>query len=169
MGFGILRTMSKHIKNINEVEFKPFPGEMPASVKEKYEGATLAFVAPLIGAQKLGYNVVKLPPGKRAFPFHNHTVNEEMFFVLEGEGEARIGPDTFPLRQGDFLSCPPGGPELAHQIINTSKKDMRYLAVSTKLSPEIAEYPDTGKFGVLTEKFRFLGKADQSLGYWDGE
>ena len=50
--------------------------------------------------------------------------------------------------------------------------------MSTKLYPEIAEYPDSNKFGVLgefpgdggkPEVFRFLGRAEESLGYYDGE
>ncbi len=92
-----------------------------------------------------------------------------MFFVLEGAGEVRIGGETFPIKKGDFIACPPGGPELAHQIVNTSDAELKYLAVSTKESPEIAEYPDSKKFGVMTEGFRFLGRAGDSLDYWDGE
>lgn len=159
----------KHIINISEIEQKPFPAPMPEGVKEKYGGSTMGFIGPLIGAQKLGYNVTILPPGKRAFPFHNHRVNEELFFVLEGEGEVRIGAETFPIKKGDFIACPPGGAEAAHQIVNTSDAELKYLAVSTKLSPEIADYPDTGKFGILTDDFRFIGRTDQSLDYWEGE
>ncbi len=93
-----------------------------------------------------------------------------MFFVLEGEGEVRIGESTHPIKKGDFIACPPGGPETAHQIINTGSGELRYLAVSTKMVPEIAEYPDSKKFGVLGEQgFRFLSRPDQSLNYWDGE
>ena len=161
--------MDKHITNIKDLEFKPSPVPMPDSVKEKYEGATMAWIGPLVGAQKLGYNITKVPPGKRAFPLHNHHVNEEMFFVLEGEGEIRVGSETFSIKEGDVIACPPGGKDTAHQIVNTSKKELRYLAVSTKLSPEIAEYPDSEKFGVLFEGGRFLGKLDQSMGYFDGE
>lgn len=170
--------MKKPIINIDELNYAPFPAPMPEQVKEKYEGSQLAFVAPLIGAQKLGYNVTIVPPGKRAFPFHSHHVNEEMFFILEGEGEVRIGTEIFSIKKGDFIAHPALGPaaedkvrgvETAHQIVNTSKADLKYLAVSTKLSPEIAYYPDSRKFGVLTEDFRFLGKEENSLGYWDGE
>jgi uncharacterized cupin superfamily protein len=161
--------MNKHIINISQVEQKPFPAPMPEEVKEKYGGSTLGFVGPLIGAQKLGYNVTIVPPGKRAFPHHNHHVNEEMFFVLEGEGEIRIGTERAAIKQGDFIACPPGGAEAAHQIINTSNKELKYLAVSTKLSPEIADYPDSGKFGILSENFRFVGKVQDSLEYWQGE
>ena len=159
----------KHIINISEVEFKGSPVPLPENLKEKYGGAQMGQVGMVLGSQKLGYNVTVVPAGKRAFPLHNHHVNEEMFFILEGSGEVRIGAETFPIKKGDFICCPPGGKELAHQIINTSDAELRYLAVSTKMSPEIAEYPDSGKFGVLEGNFRFLGKEDQSLGYWDGE
>lgn len=162
--------MDKPIINLSELEYKPFPGVIPENAKAKFEGATLAFVGPLIGAKKLGYSVIFLPPGKRAFPRHSHKVNEEAFFILEGEGEVRIGDKTYPVKQGDFIAHPPGGPETAHQIVNTSQAPLKYIGISTREGPEIAEYPDSGKFGVMSaDGFRFLGKADKSLGYWDGE
>ena len=34
-----------------------------------------------IGAQKLGYNLTILSPGKVQSPFHSHHGEEEMFFV----------------------------------------------------------------------------------------
>jgi len=157
------------IVNIADVELKPFPVPAPGDAAERFE-ARFASLGLAVGAQKLGYNVTAVPPGKRAFPFHNHRVNEEMFLVLEGEGEVRIGPDRHPIRKGDVVACLAGGPELAHQIINTGKEELRYLAVSTKMTPEIAEYPDSKKFGVLgTDGFRFVSRAESSLFYWDGE
>jgi uncharacterized cupin superfamily protein len=161
--------MKKHIINISEIEQKPFPGEMPEEVKQRYGGSTMGFVGPLIGAEKLGYNITVVPAGKRAFPFHNHAANEEMFFILEGEGEIRLGEEQLPVKKGDIIACPSGtGKEHAHQIINTSKEALKYLAVSTKISPEMAEYPDTGKFGILGDNFRFVGRAEDSLDYWEG-
>ncbi|HEV7121542.1 MAG TPA: cupin domain-containing protein, partial [Candidatus Paceibacterota bacterium] len=88
---------------------------------------------------------------------------------LEGEGELRMGEERTQVKKGDFIACPAGGKDVAHQVINTSDSELKYLAVSTKLSPEIADYPDTGKFGILTDDFRFVGRADQSLDYWEGE
>jgi uncharacterized cupin superfamily protein len=100
-----------------------------------------------------------------------------MFFVLQGTGEIRIGNQTFPLRTGDIVACPAGGVDTAHQIINTGTEELRYLAVSTRSSPEICDYPDSGKFGIYDESlregesklFRYLGREEQSLDYWDGE
>lgn len=47
------------------------------------------------------------PPGKTVCPFHNHRINEEYFFVFEGEGTLRFGSEKFPIRKGDFIACPP--------------------------------------------------------------
>ncbi len=172
--------MSKPIINIADVELQPRPPAFAATgaAAERYD-ARMGMIAQRLGAQKLGYNITAIPPGKRAFPFHNHHVNEEMFFVLEGAGEVRIGETTYPIREGDIVACPAGGKDTAHQIVNTGGVELKYLAVSTRLAPEIAEYPDTGKFGVLAEYpagtdgkprgFRFVGRAEQSADYWEGE
>lgn len=172
--------MKKPIINIDEVELHARPAQLEASGEAARRfGATMGFISLQIGAQQLGYNITVVPPGKRAFPFHNHRVNEEMFFVLQGEGELRLGGETFPLRQGDIIACPAGGPETAHQISNTGDGELKFLAVSTRRSPEIAEYPDSGKFGVLAQypatefegaaQFRFVGREEIGLDYWDGE
>lgn len=172
--------MIKPIINTADIELEPRPqGFAPSGPAAERYDARMGFIGPRIGAQKLGYNITAVPPGKRAFPFHNHRVNEEMFFVLQGTGEIRIGENTYPIRSGDVIACPAGGKETAHQIINTGTDELQYLAVSTKLSPEIAEYPDTGKFGVLAElpadsdgkpkRFTFVGRESDSLNYWEGE
>ncbi len=95
-----------------------------------------------IGARQLGYNLTVLPPGKVQCPFHSHHGEEEMFLILEGEGELRFGDRRYPLRKHDVIACPTGGPEVAHQIINTGQTTMRYLALSTVAQVEVCEYPD---------------------------
>ena len=172
--------MNNPILNIADVELHPRPAAYAATgpAAERFD-ARMGMIAPLVGATKLGYNLTAVPPGKRAFPFHNHHVNEEMFFVIEGEGEVRIGETVYPIRSGDIIACPAGGKETAHQIINTGTVELKYLAVSTKLSPEIAEYPDSDKFGILAEHspgsdgkprgFRFVGRENLNISYWDGE
>jgi uncharacterized cupin superfamily protein len=173
--------MANPIINITDVDLQARPAAFAPSgpAAERYD-ARMGVIAPRIGAQKLGYNLTAVAPGKRAFPLHNHRVNEEMFFVLQGTGELRLGGSVHPIRAGDVIACPAGGKESAHQIINTGSEELRYLAVSTRLSPEIAEYPDSGKFGVLAEfpaaasdgrpqVFRFVGRESGGVEYWDGE
>lgn len=172
--------MSKPIINLDEVPLEPRPPAFAPTGKaaEKYQ-ARIAMVGMRLGARKLGYNVTALPQGQRAFPFHCHHGNEEMFFVLEGEGEVRIGEQTYPIRKGDFISCPAGGADTAHQIVNTGGEELCFLAVSTQESPEVCEYPDSGKLAVFARHevrgegppsfFRFVGRQSQQIGYWEEE
>ena len=162
--------MNKHIINIAEVELQPRPPQFaPQGAAAQRFDVRVGQIARQIGAKKLGYNLTAVPPGKRAYPFHNHRLNEEMFYVLEGRGEVRIGAESFPIRAGDIIACPPGGPELAHQIVNTGAGELKYLAVSTMQGPEVCEYPDSGKIGVLGESLRYVNRSDSQVGYWEGE
>lgn len=161
----------KPLVNIHDVELESISrGENYA---ERFAG-----LGDKIGAKKLGYNLTILPPGKRSCPYHSHHVNEEMFFILEGEGDYRFGGQIYPVKAGDILAAPAGGPETAHHLVNTSKGDLKYLSVSTMMEPDVCEYPDSGKFMVIsgrapgsseTERLRYIGRKENSLDYWDGE
>jgi uncharacterized cupin superfamily protein len=79
-----------------------------------------------------------------------------------------------PIRAGDVISIPPG-PDYPHQIVNTSDAPLKYLSLSTQESPEVCEYPDSGKYmaytrtdGPLLQRGR-MHRADTALDYWDGE
>lgn len=124
-------------------------------------------------ARKLGASVDVLPAGKRSCPYHLHHAQEEMFIVIEGSGTLRVAGEMLPLKAGDVVFIPPG-PEYPHQIINTSDAPLKYLSISTMETPEICEYPDSGKFmaeGSLDKStpFEVIDRKAASLDYWDGE
>ena len=171
--------MKSPVINLDQLQAVPISERVPGA-PDAYLGSAIAPISSVLGAEKLGYNLTVVPPGKSAFPFHNHFGNEEMFFILEGCGELRFGTDRFPLRPGDVIACPCGGPDRAHQIINTSDTDsLRYLAVSTTISPDMFQYPDSGKTGAshyagvdaagFPQAVRLRNRIDDNLDYWDGE
>jgi len=132
-------------------------------------------VGPLIGSTGLGCAVHVVPAGKRAFPFHRHHVIDEMFFIMSGAGEYRLGEKTYPLRTGDFVAAPAGGE--AHQIINTGADELTYLAFSSGGSVDVVDYPDSGKIAVAagiknadfkTATYVGVGRL-QRTDYYDGE
>lgn len=156
----------KPVINLDELEFQ---SHEDGPFKESY-----GIIGEKIGAQKLGYSLTILPPGKMVCPFHNHHTSEEMFFILEGTGTLRFGEKTYPLRAHDVIACPPGGREVAHQIINTGETDLKYFCLSTKEPAEVVEYPDSNKILVSTSeagnpKLRLIFKADQTVDYFEGE
>lgn len=172
--------MPHPILNIADVELKPWPAaHLPAGETAQRFEARFGPIGALIGARKLGYKITAVPPGKSAFPFHNHHANEEMVFVLQGSGTVRIGARRYPLRTGDVVALPCGGTDTAHQVINTGSEELRYLAVSTAEMPEVAEYPDSGKFGVYAARpadadgkprgLSYIGREERCLDYWEGE
>ena len=149
----------------------------PEGGSEKF-AATIAPFGRQIGLSGLGVTYVTVEPGKRAFPFHNHLANDEMFVILEGEGTYRFGAGEHPVKAGDVCGAPKGGPDTAHQIINTGTATLRYLGISTSKDPEIVEYPDSGKFAAIgiapgphfmEAHLRHVGRRENGLDYWDGE
>ena len=170
---------AKPVINLDEVVIGDRPAMFqPKGAATERFGSRMGAIASRIGAKMLGYNITAVPPGKRAFPFHNHHANEEMFFILRGSGELRVGEEHWSIRQGDFIANPPGGPEAAHQIINTGNEELRYLAVSTMIYPETVEYPDSGKVALMSRQIapdgtkrvtRHIGRPESSIDYWDGE
>jgi len=159
--------MSKPFVNLDEVHFD--------DVEENgYYTSRRACFSASIGARQLGYNLTELPPGKSQCPFHSHRAEEEMFLILEGEGELRFGSERHRIRKHDVIACPTGGAEVAHQIINTGSTVMRYLSLSNAADVEVCEYPDSNKIGVFASTpgapgLRGLHRAASAVDYYDGE
>lgn len=159
--------MLKPFVNLDDVEFTDIEDN-------GYYTSHRAEFSVGIGARKLGYNLTVLPPGKAQCPFHSHRSEEEMFLILEGEGELRFGADRYRVRKHDVIACPTGGPEVAHQIINTGAVELRYLSLSTVADVEVCEYPDSNKLGIFAggagiPRLRKLFRVEADVQYYDRE
>jgi len=60
---------------------------------------------------------------------------EEIYFVLAGQGELRYGPQTDAMRSNDFTYLPPG---MAHSIRNNTEQPLRVLVMGFKIPPTIS-------------------------------
>jgi uncharacterized cupin superfamily protein len=133
-----------------------------------------AMLGDKLGLSKLGVNVTQVAPGRTAYPFHSHRANDELFYILAGEGTLRLGSQQLPVKAGDLIGCPVGGPDSAHQLINSGRVPLKYLAISTQLDPDVCEYPDSGKVGVYAGDdpktgLMHLTRYADAKDYWDGE
>ncbi len=164
---------TKPVLNIDDVELMDFGNGGKFAAK-------LGRFGPALGAKNLGCMLTIVPPGKRAFPHHAHLTDDEMMFILEGQADYRFGEETYPVKAGDVLGAPPGGAEVAHQLINTGDTDLKYLAFSTNGNSMAVVYPDSNKFMVAADipddgmpfnaKFRHLGTIGEGVAeYFDGE
>jgi uncharacterized cupin superfamily protein len=130
-------------------------------------------LGPATGSLKLGATLTEIPPGAISYPFHYHCAKEEAVYVLSGTGTARIGEARVAVRAGDWVAYPVG-PAHAHQMINDGSEPLVYLALSTGETAEVVGYPDSNKVAASagdgkTTWVRQIGRAGESLDYWDGE
>jgi uncharacterized cupin superfamily protein len=123
-----------------------------------------------IGLQKLGCALFIVPPGKRAFPCHAHSVMEEMYLVLAGSGTLRQDGQEYAIREGDVIASSVGK---AHQIINSSEKELKYLVISNNEDVDVVMYPDSNKVGAVSAAFGktlwHFTRLTSATDYYDGE
>ena len=162
----VMSVIGKRVVNIDELKLEHFE-------KGAQFGCDAARIGPLIGAKDLGYSYDVVPPGKRSCPFHSHYGEEEMFFIVEGAGTLRYGNETRKVRASDFICCPTGGPDTAHQLVNDSSEPLAYISVSTMMPAEVCEYPDSkkvGSYGGRTpSRLKHMTTADSAVDYWKDE
>ena len=155
--------INSKVINIDELKLEHF------AKGDKFECSAVR-IGPLLGAKDLGYSYDVVPPGKRSCQFHSHSGEEEMFFIVKGEGTLRYGAESRKVRAGDFICCPTGGPETAHQIVNDSAAELAYISVSTMRDAEVCEYPDSKKIGAFgVGKLRHMTPAGSNVDYWKDE
>ena len=141
--------------------------------------ARLAQIAAPLGARRLGARYLEVPPGKKAWPYHSHHANDEMFVILGGRGRLRFGGQEHAVAEGDVVVCPAGGAETAHQLIAEGEVPLRYLAISSMHEPDVMAYPDSGKLTIhagappggdkAARRVDLCVRADSGVDYWQGE
>jgi len=157
------------VVNYEELALEPFQHG------DHYESLD-ASLSERLGLTQIGAGYCVVPPGKSACPFHVHHVEDEMFIILAGSGIYRFGDTKYSIKAGDVLGAPRGDQNFAHKITNTGNSPLKYLAISSKAETDVCEYPDSGKFQVISQRpldpqnsLRFIGRLDDSADYWDGE
>jgi uncharacterized cupin superfamily protein len=113
----------------------------------------------------LGVNLVRVPSGRSACPFHAHQREDEVFYVMSGRGVFRYGDSLQEVGPGDCIACP-AGTGIAHQLANPFEDDLTYLAIGPHDPDEVCLYPDNGK--VMVRSLKRIGYLE-TVDYMEGE
>ena len=127
-----------------------------------------AWIGQRIGAESLGGSMYELPPHGKGWPYHWHHGNEELLIVVAGAPTLRT-PDGERVLEPGHCVLFPRGPDGAHTFWNDSDEPVRVLMMSSRISPDIVTYPDSGK---LSASSRFGGGRffeSSAVEYWEGE
>ncbi len=108
-------------------------------------------------------DLVRVPPGKWAWPRHYHSVQWEYYIVLSGRGEmVQVeGHPSIPMEPGAHILQPPGW---IHTMANTGEEDLVYYVIANNPDDEHCYYPDSRKWAAAGAVYR-----PQEVDYWDGE
>jgi uncharacterized cupin superfamily protein len=116
------------------------------------------------GSTTTGLQHVEVAPGKESAPQHCHSVEEEIFVILAGDGVLVLDEDETSVRPGHVVARPPGT-GVAH-MFRAGAGGLAYLAYGTRDPADICYYPRSNKIA-----FRGVGVIArlEQLEYWDGE
>jgi uncharacterized cupin superfamily protein len=144
------------VVNVDDVAGVPFGRGRVESVRRNLGEAA--------GSRTTGLKHVWTRPSKHAAPLHCHSLEEEVFVVLDGQGMLTVGDEELPVGAGHVVARPPGT-GVAHAF-RAGPDGLEFLAYGTRHSGDACYYPRSNKIS-----FRGLGVIGrvERVNYWDGE
>jgi uncharacterized cupin superfamily protein len=105
------------------------------------------------GGHPFDVEFVRIPPGAKNFPLHQHSAQWEFYLILEGRGEVSDGTAVQELEPGDALLFQP---DSSHQFTNTGAADLVYYVIATNQQADVTFYPETGGWSVKPQRKHFV-------------
>ncbi len=111
-----------------------------------------------------GLQHVVVRAGKESSPQHCHSLEEEIFVILDGDGVLVLDDEQTPVRRGHVVSRP-AATGVAH-MFRAGDSALTYLAYGPRHPGDLCYYPRSNKIA-----FRGVGVIArlERLDYWDGE
>jgi len=115
--------------------------------------------------------LVRIPKGKSYCPYHAHSAESELYFVISGRGSVRDKEGSTIVTEGDAFFFQPGE---AHQISNAGDEDFVYYVIADNprsggVGGDSCFYPDSGKWAVVKEGSEDVIVKGKDTDYFDGE
>jgi uncharacterized cupin superfamily protein len=108
--------------------------------------------------------ILRIHPGKSAYPYHSHSAQWEFYHVISGRGTVRHKDGITPIEPGDAFIFQPGEP---HQLTSDASHELVVYVVADNPIGESGYYPDSNKWIVRSPERRLI--RSEPLDYYDGE
>jgi uncharacterized cupin superfamily protein len=144
------------IVNLDDVE--------PVRVRRGSVSRTRRRISRAAGSVTTGLQHVVVAPGMASGTQHCHSVEEEIFVILDGEGVLVLDDEETPVSQGHVVGRP-ASTGVSH-MFRAGDGGLTYLAYGTRDPADICYYPRSNKIAL-----RGVGLIArlEGLDYWDGE
>lgn len=117
------------VETMARVAWKEFPGHFGGALSKMLVGPEKG------GSDRVDFRISRYAPNAYV-EAHQHTVQEQIYYVIEGEGVLTVGKDAHLMRPHDYVYLPPGVP---HSITNTGLAGLVFFVVTTPASDGPAE------------------------------
>jgi uncharacterized cupin superfamily protein len=116
------------------------------------------------GSITTGIQHVQVLSGMESAPPHCHSLEEEIFVIVDGAGLVVLGDQETPVGPGQVIARP-AGTGVSH-VFRAGAGGLTYLAYGMRDPGDVCYYPRSGKIA-----FRGIGVIArvERLDYWDGE
>jgi uncharacterized cupin superfamily protein len=132
-------------------------------------GRRVRFPGREAGSKRTGLRHSEVLPGKLNSPPHCHSLEEEIFVVLDGTGDLLLweegGVEEHPVRAGSIVVRPPST-GVAHSF-RAGDQGMTLLMYGPREPGEVCYYPRSGK--VYYVGLGLVTRVGEPLDYWEGE
>ena len=108
------------------VAWKEFPGHFGGALSKMLVGPENA------GTSRLDFRISRYAPNAYVQE-HAHKIQEQIYYVLEGEGLLSVGRKKHLMRPHDYVYLPPGVP---HGFTNTGTAGLVFLVVTAPANDE---------------------------------
>jgi mannose-6-phosphate isomerase-like protein (cupin superfamily) len=109
------------------------PADIPEEKGEGYHGGSGVFTRRTLFQNIEGSEIkyvrdIKIPVGT-VIGMHKHTGDEEVFYIISGNGKITVDGETRPLCPGSVVLTLPGS---SHEIENNGETELRFFAACVK-------------------------------------
>ena len=104
------------VQKMARVPWKEFPGHFGGALSKM-----------LAVSERIDFRISRYAPNAYVQE-HSHRIQEQIYYVLEGEGILTVGKKEHLMRPHDYVYLPPGVP---HSFTNTGLTGLVFLVVTT--------------------------------------
>jgi quercetin dioxygenase-like cupin family protein len=120
------RRAAAFVEKMARVPWQEFPGHFGGALSKALVGPANS------GSRRIDFRISRYAPSAYVQE-HVHKVQEQIYYVLEGEGILTLNEERHLMRAHDYVYVPPG---VRHSFTNTGLNGLVFLVVTTPADDE---------------------------------
>jgi len=114
------------VEQMAKVAWQEFPGHFGGALSKALVGPENS------GSRRIDFRISRYAP-MAYVEEHRHKVQEQVYYVLEGEGVLTLDDERVPMRPHDYVYVPPS---VRHSFSNTGINGLVFLVITTPASDD---------------------------------